>query len=381
VEELALFRKFQAISSCGLSGDKDPAASLGALVKTNPGNFFEDFRLGQTIRHAVPRTVTAGDVALYIGLTGSRFALPSSDSFAQSLGLDRAPIDDLLVFHIIFGRTVADISLNAVANLGYAGCKFGAPVFPGDTLSASSTVIGLKENSNRETGTVYVRSTGVNQRGETVLDYIRWVMVRKHDKSSPAPEATVPDLPSAVEPADFVILAGLDLKHYDTALAGAPHLWDDFQPGERIDHVDGMTLEESDHMTATRLYQNNAKVHFNQFTESKGRFGRRLIYGGHIISLARALSVNGLANAFRIAAIHGGRHVNPSFAGDTIHAWTEVISRDPVSGRSDLGALRLRTVATKDQPCTDFPNVAADGKYPASVVLDLDYSVLMPRRR
>jgi 2-methylfumaryl-CoA hydratase len=350
-------------------------------VKTNPGNFFEDFRFGQSIRHAVPRTVTAGDVALYTGLTGSRFALPSSDSFAQSLGLARSPIDDLLVFHVVFGRTVADISLNAVANLGYAGCKFGTPVFPGDTLTASSTVIGLKENSNRETGTVYVHSTGVNQRGETVLDYIRWVMVRKHDKGSPAPEAKVPELPSAVGPAEFVVPTGLHLQHYDTVLAGAPHLWDDFQPGERIDHVDGMTLEESDHMTATRLYQNNAKVHFNQFAESKGRFGRRLIYGGHIISLARALSANGLANAFRIAAIHGGRHVNPSFAGDTIHAWTEVISRDHIPGRSDLGALRLRTIATKDQPCTDFPNMATDGKYPASVVLDLDYSVLMPRHR
>ncbi|HVM85834.1 MAG TPA: MaoC family dehydratase [Candidatus Binatia bacterium] len=348
-------------------------------MKTNPGNFFEDFRLGQVIRHAVPRTVTAGDVALYIGLTGSRFALPSSDTFAQGLGLARAPVDDLLVFHIVFGRTVADISLNAVANLGYAGCRFGAPVYPGDTLTATSTVIGVKENSNRETGTVYVRSTGTNQRGETVLDYIRWVMVRKHDKTAPAPEPKVPDLPPEVAAADFVLPPGLDLTRYDTGLAGAAHLWDHYAPGERIDHVDGMTLEESDHMTATRLYQNNAKVHFNQHSEAKGRFGRRLIYGGHIISLARALSCNGLANAFRIAAIHGGRHVAPSFAGDTIHAWTEVISRDSLPGRHDLGALRLRTIATKDHPCADFPGAGPDGKYAEPVVLDLDYSVLIPR--
>src|SRR5436305_4607490 len=144
------------------------------MTKTNPGNFFEDFRLGQAIRHAVPRTVTAGDVALYTGLTGSRFALPSSDSFAQGLGLARAPVDDLLVFHIVFGRTVADISLNAVANLGYAECRFLAPVYAGDTLSSVSEVIGLKENSNGKTGTVYVRSTGFNQRGEEVLSYVRW---------------------------------------------------------------------------------------------------------------------------------------------------------------------------------------------------------------
>jgi 2-methylfumaryl-CoA hydratase len=140
-----------------------------------------------------------------------------------------------------------------------------------------------------------------------------------------------------------------------------------------------MTLEESDHMTATRLYQNNAKVHFNQHSEAKGRFGKRLIYGGHIISLARALSFNGLANAFRIAAIHGGRHVNPSFAGDTIYAWSEVAGKSEVPGRGDLGALRLRTIAAKDHPCTDFPKAGGDGKYPDAVVLDLDYSVLLPR--
>jgi 2-methylfumaryl-CoA hydratase len=354
---------------------------MWGAMKTNPGNFFEDFTLGQVIRHAVPRTVTAGDVALYIGLTGSRFALPSSDAFAQSIGYARAPLDDLLVFHIVFGRTVADISLNAVANLGYADCRFGAPVFPGDTLTATSIVIGLKENSNKETGVVYVRSTGVNQWDETVLDTIRWVMVRKRDKAAPAPEAVTPDLPPEVGPEHFTLPAALDLADYDTVLAGAAHRWEDYALGERIDHVDGMTLEESDHMTATRLYQNNAKVHFNQHSEAKGRFGKRLIYGGHIISLARALSFNGLANAFRIAAIHGGRHVAPSFAGDTIYAWSEVIGKSELAGRGDLGALRLRTIAAKDHPCMDFPKASADGKYPEAVVLDLDYSVLMPRRK
>jgi 2-methylfumaryl-CoA hydratase len=314
-------------------------------------------------------------------LTGSRFALPSSDEFALGCGFQRAPIDDLLVFHMVFGRTVADISLNAVANLGYADCRFGAPVFPGDTLTATSIVIGLKENSSNETGVVYVRSTGVNQWDETVLDTIRWVMVRKRDKASPAPEAVTPDLPAAVGPENFTLPAALDLADYDTVLAGSAHLWDDYAVGERIDHVDGMTLEESDHMTATRLYQNNAKVHFNRHSEAKGRFGKRLIYGGHIISLARALSFNGLANAFRIAAIHGGRHVAPSFAGDTIYAWSEVVGKSALAGRGDLGALRLRTIAAKDHPCTDFPKAGADGKYPAPVVLDLDYSVLMPRGR
>lgn len=347
--------------------------------KTNPGNFFEDFRLGQEIQHAVPRTVTEGDVALYIGLTGSRFALPSADSFAQGIGLPGAPIDDMLAFHMVFGRTVADISLNAVANLGYAACRFGAPLYPGDSITARSTVIGLKENSNGETGVVYVHSLGTNQADEVVLDYVRWVMVRKRDRAAPAPAAVVPQLPDKVAMGDLEVPLDLDLSAYDTVLAGSPHLWDDYVLGEKIDHVDGMTLEESDHMIATRLYQNNAKVHFNQHTEGQGRFGRRLIYGGHIISLARALSFNGLANAFRVAAINGGRHVNPSFAGDTIYAWSEVLEKSELPDRRDVGALRLRTIATKDLACAGFPGADAGGKYPEAVVLELDYTVLMKR--
>lgn len=356
------------------------AAAPGS--KTNPGNFFEDFRLGQEIRHATPRTVTAGDVAVYASLYGSRFAATSSAEFARSLGYTEAPVDDLLVFHVVFGKSVPDISLNAVANLGYAEGRFGAVVYPGDTLRAQSRVIGLRENANGQTGVVYVRTTGLNQRDETVLDYARWVMVRKRDAAAPAPAASVPELAPAVAVETLALPPSLDLARYDGALAGSAALWEDYAAGERIDHLDGFTIEEAEHMMATRLYQNTARVHFNQHVEGKGRFGRRLVYGGHIISLARAISFNGLANGWKIAAINGGRHVAPTFAGDTIYAWTSVLEKYEISGRQDIGALRLRTIAAKDRPCADFPDKAEGGKdYDPAVVLDFDYTVLMPRRR
>jgi 2-methylfumaryl-CoA hydratase len=350
-----------------------------AMTKTNPGNFFEDFRIGQELVHATPRTISSGDVALYTALYGSRFALQSSDAFAQSLGLPRAPVDDLLVFHIVFGKTVADVSLNAVANLGYAECRFGVPVYPGDTLSARSTVIGLRETSSRESGVVHVRSTGFNQRGDVVLEYVRWVMVRKRDATSEVMTAVTPKLAPAVSAADLTVPPGLSLGAYDTALAGAPHRWRDYAQGDRIDHVDGMTIEEAEHMIATRLYQNTAKVHFDQLLAAGTRFGRRLIYGGHVISLARALSFNGLANACRIAAINAGSHTNPTLAGDTIYAWSEVLARAEIPGRADVGALRLRTVAVKNVTASGFPDRTEDGKTSPSVVLDLDYWVLMVR--
>lgn len=342
--------------------------------KTNPGNFFEDFEIGQELVHATPRTVTEGEVALYTALYGGRFALQSADMAAQALGYPGAPVDDWLVFHIVFGKTVPDVSLNAVANLGYARGRFLAPVFPGDTLAATSKVIGLKENSNGKTGTVYVNSIGTNQAGETVLDYCRWVMIRKRDENAPAPAPVVPDLPARVDPGDLAI-PDIDAAGYDAAWVGQPHRFGDYQVGERIDHADGVTIEEAEHMMATRLYQNTARVHFNQHTEGQGRFGRRLIYGGHIISLARSLSYNGLAPAMWIAAINGGAHTAPTFAGDTIYAWSEVLETADLPG--PVGALRLRTVACKDRAAADFPDKAGDGKRDPSVVLDLDYWALM----
>ncbi len=348
------------------------------MGKDNPGNFFEDFRLGQVLRHATPRTLSAGDQALYTALYGSRFALQSADPFARALGLPRAPLDDLLVFHVVFGKTVPDISVNAVANLGYAAGRFGAPVYPGDTLSATSEVIGLKENSNGKTGVVYVRSRGENQDGATVVDYIRWVMVRKRDAGAAAPEPVLPDLPAALPVADMAIPEGLDFSAYDAVAAGSPHHWSDYAVGEKIDHGDAMTIEEAEHQLATRLYHNTARVHFNQHAESQGRFGRRIVYGGHIISLARALSFNGLGGAQKLVAINGGTHAAPSFAGDTIYAWSEVLDKMPLGGREDVAVLRLRTVATKDRDCRDFPYRDGEGRYDPAVVLDLDYSVLLP---
>ena len=347
--------------------------------KTNSGRYFEDFRLGETIRHPTPRTITTGDVALYNGLFGARFAVQSSNEFARGIGYPRSPVDDLLVFHIVFGKTVPDVSLNAVANLGYADGRFLKPVFPGSTLSAASDVIGLKENSSRKTGIVYVRSRGFDQAGDCVLEYVRWVMVRKRDEAAPAPAEHVPELPKAVA-ANVLGPAcpPIDVRSYDFTLAGSPHRFADYRVGEKIDHVDAVTVEEAEHQIATRLYQNTARVHFNQFSEAKGRFGRRLIYGGHVISLARALSFNGLGNAFHIAAINGGRHVAPLFAGGTVFAWSEVIDKAELPGRSDVGALRLRTVATKDRPSGDFISKQGD-EYDPAVILDLDYWAVMPK--
>ncbi|WP_028954850.1 MaoC family dehydratase [Sulfitobacter sp. 20_GPM-1509m] len=342
------------------------------MKKTNPGRFFEDYTLGQVIDHAVPRTVKMGERALYHMLYPARHALYSSDQFAQTCGLPFSPLDDMIAFHIVFGKTVPDVSLNAVANLGYAEGRWKLPVWPGDTLRARSEVIGLKQNSNGKTGVVYVRTIGLNQHDEEVLEYVRWVMVRKGNVDAPAPQTVVPELSNVVDPAVLVIPKGLDFTNYDFTLAGEPHRWGDYEIGEQIDHVDGVTVEEAEHMMATRLWQNTAKVHFDTSARPDGS---RLIYGGHVISMARALSFNGLANAQMVVGLNGGAHANPCLSGDTIRAWSEVLDKAETSAPG-VGALRLRLVATKGgEP---FQLRGEDGKYLPDVLLDLDYWTLVP---
>jgi 2-methylfumaryl-CoA hydratase len=343
------------------------------MDKTSTGRFFEDYRLGEVIAHAVPRTLTLGERALYHALYPARTALHSSDEFARTCGLPAAPLDDLLVFHTVFGKTVPDVTLNAVANLGYAEGRWLAPVYPGDTLRAESEVIGLKQNSSGRTGVVWVRITGRNQRGEAVLTYVRWAMLHRRN-AGPAPDTVVPDLHKAVAPEDLVVPEGLDFSRYDFAARRRRHRWQDYRIGERIDHIDGATIEEAEHMLATRLWQNTAKVHFDATAREDGR---RLIYGGHVISLARALSFNGLANAQLVVGLNGGAHANPCFAGQTVRAWSEVLDKVEMPAPG-IGALRLRLVALRDG-AAPFAWRDAEGRYDSDVLLDLDYWALLPR--
>jgi 2-methylfumaryl-CoA hydratase len=144
-----------------------------------------------------------------------------------------------------------------------------------------------------------------------------------------------------------------------------------------------MTVEEADHMSATRLYQNNSRPHFDAMAVRESQVGRRLVYGGHVISICRALSYDGLENVVCLLAINGGRHVAPTVAGDTLYAYSRIIDKWKLPARSDAGAVRVRLIGMKNS----HPNTIAatqstsdDGGYRPDVVLDLDYTALMPRK-
>ncbi len=351
------------------------------------GNFFEDFRVGQVLEHRGGRTITEGDCAVYLSLTGDRNRLFCDAEYAKLRGYRGMLVNDLLVFHVVFGQTVPDVSRNAVANLGYADVRFRTPVYPGDTLRTTTEVIGVRENKNGKSGIVYVQSRATNQQGETVLEYYRWVMVRKRDEKSPAPKEDVPNLRKEISPFQLVHCAATIPPAAGNAAEGG--FFEDYKEGQAIIHGAGMTIEEAEHASATRLYQNTAAVHFDGHAMKETEGGRRLVYGGHVISVARALQFDGLENAERILGWNGGTHANPTYAGDTIYARTIVREKHTTFAKLG-GILRVQLYAIKNiHPGETVKLVEVTSKagepepkrtYHPNVVLDLDYYVFVPNR-
>ena len=353
--------------------------------KYSRGNYFEDLFIGREMIHATPRTITEGDQSFYIALTSSMYPLFCNAEFARSIGFKRELINDLLTFHIVFGNSVPDISLNAIANLGYGDMKFGMPVYPGDTITTTSTVIGQKESSAGDTGVTWVHTKGINQHNQEVLSFVRWVLMNKKDPQIITSIDSVPEVIESVPSEQLYIPEELDLSGFDSIFTGGQWFWEDYEIGERIHHVEGVAIEEAESQMAARLYQNTARAHFNAHALTNSRFGKRVIYGGHIISIAKALSFNGFENVLKILSFNSGSHTNPSFAGDTIYAWTDVKDKITLL-REDVGALRLNLIAVKNlDPLEEEISIRVNrpnGKsiHHENIVLDLDYTVLIPRK-
>lgn len=358
-------------------------------TKTNAGRFFLDFTVEEVIRHAGERTVTHGDMALYKTVTGERRPIFGSRLIPTAMGFPGAlTAPDLLVFHLVFGLSVPDISLNSPANLGYADVRFLDVVQEGETLRAESEVVGIRETSKDEVGIVWVRTTGYCGRRK-VLQFYRWAMVRKEVPGQYDVKSVVPKLPETADISGISCLqehSRFTLKNFDLQWTGGRSFWGDYEVGEQLFHPEGLTIFEGVHQMAANLYSNNAAVHFNlPLAEATYDEKKCIVYGGHVISVCHRISTNGLENALWIAGINAGSHLNPVFAGDTLFAMTEVLERVDL-GRSDLGALRLRLLGTKTiDPGLDTSRKLRweeDGKpkYSDETVLDLDYTVLMPKQ-
>jgi 2-methylfumaryl-CoA hydratase len=327
------------------------------MSKSFAGNFFEDFELHQDVPCPTPRRLGSGEVAQYIALTGDRTA-----RFCGELG----HIHPLLLFHQVLSQTVRHVSLNAIANLGYAQLVFSQPVSTGQTVHTAAEVIGLKENSSQRSGIVWLKTTARLSSGDLVLSFVRWVMVRKRGSE------TTEFLNSPIVPVlqQRVCPDSLHIEHLEplptASQTGGKWTYEDYSVGERIDHHDGHTITPGEHMSFTRLFQNSARVHFDALaTQSKP-----LVFGGYPMSIGYAQMLNGLENRLGLVAINSGTHAHPVHAGDTLYSRTEIIEMDPL-GDATVGALRCRLQVCKNINPADHPDTTFTTRDEA-LVLELD---------
>lgn len=152
------------------------------------GRFFEDFDVGDTFRSRLGRTITETDNIWFTNLTLNTNQVHFNTPYAERTRFGQALVNSTLTLALTTGLTVPDTSENAVANLAWTDIRLPNPVFVGDTLWAESEILELRESRSRPTvGIVSMRSRGINQRGEVVIEFKRTFMALRRSAAEAAP--------------------------------------------------------------------------------------------------------------------------------------------------------------------------------------------------
>jgi 2-methylfumaryl-CoA hydratase len=312
-----------------------------AVIRKKTGNFLEDFKIGQVLRHKVGKTVTEGLVNAFTEFSMTTNPLHKNRRYAQTYGFRDLLLPPGLVMAVVFSQSVEDISENARANLEYVDMRFGAPVYTGDTIESTSVVLGVTPSSRDPSlGVVHVQTTGRNQHDEVVLTYERKVQVWKLDRDAAVVKASAdaPSVPcSLMLPAYDPALPYRSLRH----LSNSDTYFEDFSVGDTIEHSRGRTMT-TEHIALTAMLDNTSQVHCNQhmIDQNPERFvgGQLIIFGGIPFQLCLGLSSPDIAdNSLGDIVYKTGRHSAPLFAGDTVFASTEITGTGDFTGRPDLG--------------------------------------------
>lgn len=163
----------------------------GRVERDWEGRFYEDFEPGTTYEHAAGRTIDGTDNAWFTLLTNNTNEVHFNTEYARQGVYARRLVNSCLTLAVVTGLSVAGVSRNAAANLGWHDVRLPAPVFEGDTLRARSTVVSKRPSKSRPgTGIVRVATEGYNQDGTVVMTFERTVLVYTRDG---APQAPAPD--------------------------------------------------------------------------------------------------------------------------------------------------------------------------------------------
>ncbi|MBD3926199.1 acyl dehydratase [Nocardioides cavernae] len=315
------------------------------------GPWFDELRRGQVFDSAPAATLTSGGAALHQAIVGDRLPLATDHELGRRLA-GRGPLaHPAYVWDTSIGQSTQATHF-VRANLFYRGLAFRRLPALGDTLSTTTTVVGLRQNTPREgkplTGLAALRISTVDQDGAPVLDYHRCAMLPLSPGTSPTDHAD--DLSSIGSGAEVALgmLDGLDVSALPERPA-PPAV------GTTIEVVGGDVVSSAPELA--RLTLNLAQVHH----DARAGGGRRLVYGGHTIGIAAAQASRALPGLVTILGWRSCDHTGPVHEGDTLRSTVTVEDVRPGPGGTHV--LDLRSVVTADATDGGDPRPVLDWRF------------------
>ncbi|MFT4615635.1 MAG: 2-methylfumaryl-CoA hydratase [Bacteroidia bacterium] len=328
----------------------DIPVTLDHVSQPQYGRYLDELDPGQVFEHPRGFTFTASNMLGFARTYMQANPLYLNVDYAKAHGFTDLPASPQMVFNVTLSLGVQNDSEKAIANLGYYQVQFLRPVYPGDVLRAFTRVIERKDRGVDKPGIARIRTVGVNQRDEVVLQYERKIFVGwRGDRlpTTPAPKFSreFPGEENAV----------LQLPLHDTpvnaGLTGPNTYFDDFTPGQIIVHGNGRTITE-EHMALTYHVGNSHPLHFDRVFSSSlsGKMsGEPIVYGGLVFAWLDGLASRDVSeHAVWELGFTEGYHTQPAFAGDTIGALSRVLATEDAPGAENYGIVTLQLIGVKN---------------------------------
>ncbi len=329
---------------------QDVPVALDKARHPQYGRYLDELEPGQVFEHPRGFTFTRGNILGFSRTYMQANPLYLNADYAIAHGFADLPASPQMVFNVVLSLGVQNDSEKAIANLGYYQVQFLRPVYPGDTLRAFTKVLERKDRGADKPGITLIRTVGVNQRDEVVLQYERKIMVAWRGERPPTTPAPAFDEPFPGED-NPVLELPLNGANVSAGLTGPNTYFEDFTAGDIIVHANGRTITE-EHMALTYAVGNSHPLHFDRVYSSglSGKMsGEPIVYGGLVFAWLDGLASRDVSeHAVWELGFTEGYHTQPAFAGDTVGALSRVLAVEALPGDQPFGILTLQLIGVKN---------------------------------
>lgn len=326
------------------------AVNLEWVRRPQYGRYLDEFVPGQVFVHPRGYTFERGPMLDFARVFMQCNPLYLNLEYARAHGFQDLPASPQMVFNVVLSLGVHNDSEKAIANLGYYNVQFLRPVYPGDTLRGYTKVMDRKARGEDKPGIVLIRTLGVNQHNQVVLQYERKIMVGyRGDRLPTTPAPTTPvEFPWVEHPVvDLPINAG----GYPSQLTGPNTYFEDFSLGDLIVHTNGRTITD-EHMAWTYLVGNTHPLHFDRVysTGLSGKMsGEPIVYGGLVFAWLEGLASRDVSeNALWELGFTEGYHTQPAVSGDTVAALSRVVATETLPNNDSAGIVTFQFIGVKN---------------------------------